>query len=292
LSDGTDPYPPRARHELMSTSSDDRSPTHDENTLLELAGIGKARVLGPDFLASGNWSSPDSIRVDISTVLVPTDKVDLVAVAIGTSPEFHMWLPTVRAFEDEDEIYLGDDMAPYKEWVSRREASAKLDEFDLFGSIAAIRRSRLTMEINKSYALTSTDPWSATWSNTRQGHEIVYTAEAWGVHQGQGRSAITDQGNTITCRKDFLLEVLRKSDCSLLMLIKLELFIESGRFNTGEGSDGKFVFSWLTAIIDQSGNVRLVKPTDADRKVIESLHEHDHCDLNARFRALKESAAH
>jgi hypothetical protein len=69
----------------MSTSSDDRSPTHDENTLLELAGIGKARVLGPDFLASGNWSSPDSIRVDISTVLVPTDKVDLVAVAIGTS---------------------------------------------------------------------------------------------------------------------------------------------------------------------------------------------------------------
>ncbi|MGA9601355.1 MAG: hypothetical protein WBS22_14095 [Methylocystis sp.] len=176
-----------------------------------------------------------------------------------------------------------------KEWVSRREAYAKLDDFDLFGSTAAIRRHRLAMAINKAYGLTSTDPSSATWSNPR--HEIAYTTEAWGVHRGQGRSAGADQGNTVTCRTAFLLEVLRNSDCNLLMLIKLQLFIEKSRFNTEKGSESKFVFTWLTAIIDKDGNVKVVKPTDADRKPIDALPERDRSEFEKRIKKLAEIRA-
>lgn len=289
LSDGTDPYPARARDDLRSASSDARRPIEDENTLLNLARIGEDRVLGSSFIASGNWSSPDSVHVDISTSLVPADKADLVAVAVGTSPEFHMWLPTARAFEEEDDIHREHEAAPCKEWVSRREASAKLDGFDPFGSIAALQRDRLTMAINRAYCLASTDPWSASWSNTL--HEIAYTAEAWGRHRGSDRSSTTDQGNTVTCGTDFLLEVLRNSDCNLLMLIRLELYIEKSRFSMEEESGSNFAFSWLTAIIDKNGNVNLVRPTDADRKIIEGLPDHDRYNLDLRFCALEKARA-
>jgi hypothetical protein len=287
LSDGTGPYPAHARDELMAESGKERSPTDDEAALLKLAGIGETRVLGADFIASGNWSSPDHIRVDISTALVPADKADRAAVAVGTSPEFHMYLPTTQAFEDDDENeddnYRNRDSDPCKEWISRREAYAKLDECDPYGSRAAIQRDRLTMAINKEYRLTSSDPRLATWLDPRR--KIAYTAEAWGVHRGEGRSARADDGNSVTCRTDFLLELLKKSGYNLVMLIKLELFIEKSRFGEDE-EDSKFIHSWVTAVIDQDGSVRLIRPTDADRKIVESLYHGDKYSLSKRFNAL------
>jgi hypothetical protein len=289
LSDGTDPYPARARDELLAEAGKERRPTGDESTLLKLAGIGETRALGKDFIASGNWSSIDSVRVDISTALVPADKADRAAVAVATSPDFHMYLPTLSAFENEDDVERRSDTAPCKPWVSRREAYSKLDEFDLFGSRAGIQRDRLTMAINKEYGITSCDPWSAAWSNPCG--EIAYTAEAWGVHRGEGRGARADEGTTVTGHTDFLLEVLKKSNDNLLMLIKLDLFIEKDRYSTDEGSESRFVFSWITAIIDQNGKVKFVKPTDADRDAIEGLPDHDRYELNKRCNALVKAQA-
>jgi hypothetical protein len=287
LSDGTDRYPARAREELMAETGKDKKPIDDKDTLLKLAGIYEECKLGADFIASGNWSSPDNIRVDISTALVSADKADRAAVAVGTSPEFHMYLPTAQAYEnegeDEDDNYRHRDNAPCKEWISRREAYAKLDEYDLYGSRAAIQRDRLTMAFNKEYGLVSSDPWWATWRNPSD--EIAYTAEAWGVHQGEGRSAKTEEGDTVTCRTDFLLKVLQKSGCSLLMLIKLELFIERNRYSDDEG-ESKFVHSWVTAIVDQEGTVKLIKPKDADRTIVENLPHEAKYSLSKRFAAL------
>lgn len=290
LSDGTGPYPDRAREELEAEAGagKGRRPVADETMLLKLAGIDETRVLGADFIASGNWSSPDHIRVDIATAFVPADKADRAAVAVGTSPEFQMYLPTARAYEDEeededDDSYRSRDNDPCKEWIGRREAYSKLDEYDLFGSRAAIQRDRLTMAINKEHGLTSSDPWSAVWRNPRG--DIAYTAEAWGIHRGEGRSARTDEGNTVTCRTDFLLGLLKKSDSRLLMLIKLELFIEGSGFSEDE-EKSKFVHSWVTAVIDQEGHVRLIKPTDADRTIVAGLDHENRYSLNKRFNAL------
>jgi len=250
---------------------------------LRLTGIKETRALNADFLASGNWQSPDGVRVDISTALVPAKQADRAAVALGLSSEFHMYLPTVRAFGNEDDDYRSRDNDPCKEWVGRREAYVKLDEFDPYGSRAAVQRDRLTMAINKEYSLSSRDPWFAIWSRPRG--KVAYTAEAWGMRQGQGRNERGEEGTTITCQTDLLLEVLKKSDCHLLMLVKLELFIERNRFDP-DGEDSKFVHGWVTAIIDQKGKVRVVEPTAADRKAISALSEYDVHSFNKRFNAL------
>lgn len=284
LSDGTGCYPACARDELLDEgTSKERRPTCDHNTLLRLAGIGESRTLDADFLATGNWQSPDGIRVDISTALVPAREADRAAVALGLSTEFHMYLPTATAFENQDDDHRSREHAPCKEWVSRREGYVKLDEFDPYGSRAAIQRDRLTMAINKKYSLSSHDPWSAIWS--RPGGKVAYTAEAWGMRQGEGRSERGDEGTTVTCQTHLLLEVLRKSDCYLLMLVKLELFIERNRFDL-DGEDSKFVHGWVSAVIDEKGRVRVVEPTAADRKAISVLSEYDVHSFNKRFEAL------
>ncbi|BAM89476.1 AAA ATPase [Bradyrhizobium oligotrophicum S58] len=293
LSDGTDRYPARARDELILAADKERSPTDDEDMLLKLAGIYDERRLRADFIASGSWSSPDHIRVEISTALVPADKADRAAVAVGTSPEFHMYLPTAQAYEnedgDEDDNCRHRDSAPCIEWISRREAYAKLDEYDLFGSRASIQRDRLTMAFNKEYGLVSNDPWWATWRDP--GDEIVYTAEAWGVHRGEGKGARAEEGDAVTCRTGFLLEVLKRTGCDLLMLIKLELFIERSRYSEDEG-ESKFVHSWVTAIIDQKGMVTLIKPTDSDREIVDSLPHEAKYSLSKRFAALAKRTDH
>jgi hypothetical protein len=213
LSDGTGRYPACARDELLDEgTSKERRPTGDHNTLLKLAGIGESLALGADFLATGNWKSPDGIRVDISTALVPAKEVHRAAVALGLSTGFHMYLPMATAFEDQDDDYRSREYAPCKEWVSRREGYVKLDEFDPYGSRAAIQRDRLTMAINKEYSLSSRDPWSAIWSRPRG--KVAYTAEAWGMRQGEGRNESGEEGTTVTCQTDLLLEVLKKSGCA------------------------------------------------------------------------------
>jgi hypothetical protein len=72
LSDGTGRYPACARDELLDEStSKERRPTGDHNTLLKLVGIGESRTLGADFLATGNWKSPDGISASRWTIRPP-----------------------------------------------------------------------------------------------------------------------------------------------------------------------------------------------------------------------------
>jgi hypothetical protein len=68
----------------------------------------------------------DGIRVDISSALVPTEQADRAAVALATSSEFHMYLPTVRAFQDEDDDYRNHDNDPCRERVTRMSSEAGL----------------------------------------------------------------------------------------------------------------------------------------------------------------------
>lgn len=73
------------------------------------------------------------------------------------------------------------------------------------------------------------------------------------------------------------------------MLIKLELFIEKNRYGSDEESESKFVYSWMTVVIDRDGNVKLVQPSDADRKIVEGLPEQARYEFKTRFNALTRS---
>lgn len=72
------------------------------------------------------------------------------------------------------------------------------------------------------------------------------------MRQGEGRSERGEEGTTVTCQTDLLLEVLRKSGSHLLMLVKLELFIERNRFDP-DGEDSKFVHGSVTAVVNGKG---------------------------------------
>jgi hypothetical protein len=284
LSDGVESYPPRACDDLLDGDAKDTSPTAETNILLKLAGISPNQLLDEAVLVSGAWNSPDGVHVDISSALVPYAHAELAAIALATAPERQMYISVVRAFGDEDEDFRSEDDEPCQPWIARREAYSKLDKFDPHGSEAAIERDRLTMEANTKFSLSSEDAWSATWKNAGGG--IAYTAEAWGVRRGEGSAERVEEGTTVVCRTKFLSEVLEKSGCSLLLLVKLELYIDKDRFGGETGSAGKFVHTATTAVIDRLGHVEIIEPAEADAETIRKLDDHLAYRLKDRFAAL------
>jgi hypothetical protein len=200
-----------------------------------------------------------------------------------------MYLPTATAYEEEDDQFRNRECAPCKEWVSRRESFVKLDEYDPYGSRAAIQRYRLTMAVNKEYLLSSQDPWSALWK--KPDGKLAYTAEAWGMREGQGQSERGEEGTALTCQTEFLLEVLKKSACQLLLLVRLEIFIERNRYDP-DSEDSKFVHSWVIVAIDSEGRTRIIEPNEADREAMKALSQYDVHSFNKRFEALAKMSRH
>lgn len=290
LSDGVGPYPARACDDLSDGTSKQSRPTSDQGTLLNLAGIEIGKPLGQSVLVAGSWSSPDNVSVNIMSALVPKGEAELAAVALGAASEHNLYLPSLRAYEGEDEDgdFGNDENTPCKVWISRREAYSKLDKYDPYGSDAAIQRPRLTMAINTDFAAASKDPWSADW--LMPGGKRAYSADAWGMRRGDGQAEKAEEGTAVVCDTAFLLEVLRSLDCSLLLLVKLDLYIEGNRYGDDETSSSKFVHSWLTATIDDTGAVQIVEPVDPDREVVRKLGNSGY-DLKTRFDALAQDHA-
>jgi hypothetical protein len=90
----------------------------------------------------------------------------------------------------------------------------------------------------------------------------------------------------LNCNREFLSFVLREMDRSLLLLIKLEHYIEKQRYGDDGVTGGNFVHSWLVATVDQSLQVTLVEPSDADRDAVMRLDERSRYSLRDRLRAL------
>jgi hypothetical protein len=183
-SDGTGRYPLRACHDLLDENAKEAVPTGDQRILLSLVGIDSIRAIGTSLVVSGSWNSPDRVRVAISSTLVPHNTAELAARALSTSPPFHMWLPSKRAFGDDDDDHESSEYDPCAAWISRKEAYVKIDEFDPYGSKAALERSRLTRDIILKFGLSSTDPWLAEWK--RPNELSAFSADAWGIRSGFG----------------------------------------------------------------------------------------------------------
>lgn len=284
ISDGTEPPPSFALDDLLDGASVDRRPTDDYAALLRLTGIELGKPLSASVLVSGCWRSPDGVGVDISSALVPREHAKCAAIALGTAPEHHMHLPILRAFGDEDEEFGSSENDPCTPFISRRQAYAKLDNLDPYGSQAAIARDRLTMAVNNNLSLSSKDPWSAIWHRPR--NRMAYIAQAWGVHVDEEDGDRSEQGTSVVCDVKFLRGALRKYRCDLLVLINLSLFISARDAGYEEESIDRLLRSWVTLVINEAGIVTRVEPSASDLETIRKLDDRAIHTFNDRFNAL------
>ena len=254
--------------------------------LLSLAGIGSDLRIEKELTVSASWNSPDRVHVQIMSALVPGAQADLVVRALATSPPFHMWLPTFRYYDDDDD-FNADEYAPAEAWISSGEAYVRLDDDDPRGSKAALERYRPALRIKRRFRLVSKDAWSARWMRPR--NRPTFTAGAWGIHSGMGRSEHKEQGNALSVDTKFLSHILQKLDRSLVLLVKLEHYREKQGVDE-HGSGGDFTHTWMIIIVDQSLNlVELREASAADLDTVARLPEHDRYSFRERLRALGNS---
>jgi hypothetical protein len=282
LSDGCDRYPLVALNDLMLDKAEEELPVSDRAVLLSLADIDGNLRIGELLTVAASWNSPDKVRVSIISALVPGLEADLAARALATTPAFHMWLPTLRHYEDDDD-FDSAEYAPAEPWISSGEAYVYLDDGDPRGSKAALERFHMTPKIRRRFRLSSKDSWSARWARPRT--KLAFRAGAWGIHTGMGRGAQKEQANALSVDTKFLVHVLKSTDRSLLLLIKLEHYRERQRYDQS-GQGGEFTHSWVVAVIDQSLNVRLHEASAADLDIVSKLPEPSRFSFRERAQAL------
>ncbi|WP_106795716.1 hypothetical protein [Rhizobium sp. H4] len=285
ISDGTGRYPLVALNDLKSGTGSENErdlPINDKAFLGSLAGFGETVPEG--IVVQASWSSPDGVDCSVMSSLVNPAQAEITALAVATSPPFHMWLPFYESYDDEDDAR--DGMEPCEPWVTHIQRSENLDERDPFGASSALSTYKPAQPIITRFRLTATEPWSHAWLEKHGSPAFQY--DAWGGWQGEGEVEKRHSGHALYCDRKFLSKLLTELDRSLMVLVKLRHYQEKKRYGDEPGEDGNFTHTFLVAILDKHLNARVIEPTAAQREAVSKLGQYDMHDFAIRLRAIAE----
>ena len=289
LADGTGAYPDFSLHDLKAEQSEKEQPSDEPTLLSSLAGIDTDGRMGALLTVDASWSSPDDVRVSISSVLVPPQDSDAAARALGTGPPSHMWLPAFEHYdEDEKDARRHRDMAPVEPWITPVQAELKIDEHDPCGSREAVQRDRPARHIIDAFDLRADEPWADAWRD-RAGC-AAFRSLAWGERKGHGENETSDSGSALQCDRAFLSELLTVLDRDLMVLVKLEHYREKPRYEASDDElGGRFSYSYSVLLVDRDLQVRRVVPTQSDFQTVESIGERSRYEFSDRLLAINRS---
>jgi NACHT domain len=231
LADGIDPPPLQTQINLLEKGDKGLVITGDKGKLLALVGIHSH--INDEFVVEGDWSSPDSIGVHISSALVSTRKSRTLATQLLTDEPFFVWLPVYEKYGNEDE-YQRNEKENYEAWVVRPTGQIELDEDDPIGASSAMSRPHFTKAINALQSLKSADCFNRAWLNSDG--ECMAHAEGW-RRIVPYREDGSRTGQRLVCSASFLRHVLAARRADLLLLIKLE------RYEKGVGNRDSHFFA-------------------------------------------------
>ncbi len=290
ISDGTGRYPLVALNDLRTGVGDEAErdlPIGDKTFLLSLAGIGLQLPVG--IAVQAWWKSPDGVDCSVMSSLVDPRQAELTALAVATSPRFHMWLPFHEPHDEEDPRFRRDEMQPCEPWITHLQPSENLDERDPFGSPAALSIYRPATSVIARFQLAATEPWSHAWQQKNGSKGFQYNA--WGGWQGDGESEERHTGHALYCDSAFLSKLLTDLDRDLIVLVKLQRYQEKKRYGDEAGEEGKFTHSFAIAVLDKKLNARVIEATPTQADAVSKLGQYDVHNFAKRFRTIRELAS-
>ncbi|MER9934311.1 hypothetical protein [Mesorhizobium sp. M0088] len=291
ISDGTSDCPLVALNDLRRGTGSDTErdlPIDDKPFLATLAGL--SETLPKDLIVQASWSSPDSVNCSVMSALVPPVDAELSALAVATSPSFHMWLPFYETYdEEEDSRFRRDGMEPCDPWITHAQQSESLDRYDPLGAPSAISIYHPSTLIAAKLQLSATKPWSHAWVDKSGSFALRY--EGWGGWQGEGESENRHGGHALYCDRSFLARMLKELDRNLLLLVKLQRYHERKEHGDGVSEEGKFTHSFMVAIIDKQLGAKIIEPTSAQINAVAKLGQYGLHEFGKRLRVLREQPA-
>ncbi len=235
LSDGMDRQPLGVQINLLEKGKDSLILTGSKTKLLSLIGIDKG--LGKGIVVEGSWSSPDNIRVNISSALVTPRKAKALARQLIHEKPFFAWLPTYEEHEDDDE-YVRNDKKDYRPWIVCPSLEGRIDEDDPLGAICAERRPRFAKKIMADLSIESSDPFGRIWRKSAR--KIVAHSDAWSYERNYDEGV--SMGVRLKCSGQFLRDLLTKREADLLVLVRLQ------RYEKGVGSENSKFFNTVAVV--------------------------------------------
>jgi hypothetical protein len=244
LADGSDLAPIDIHFNLLERGEKGPALTADKRKLLKLIGADSA--ITRELVVEGHWSSPDQIRIDISSALVSMTNAKLLAWKLAKEKPYNSWLPHYEHNDDSKE-YQSNPKEDYGAWIVTPSPEIRLDEDDPLGAVSAVRRPYFASDIRAVRKLISSDPFNRTWFDSGRG--IMARCEAW----REARNSEVDRwpsGGRLICSSTLLRDVLVTRKAQLMVLIKLQRY-EKG----AQGRPG--TFSYTTAAITINSSMRL-----------------------------------
>ena len=291
LADGLGTVPGFALHDLMADESKGNpKPCDDQVLLRSLAGVSEDGRIAQDLMVDGSWSSPDGVRVNVSSALVPPHQAILASRAVVTAPLMDMWLPSLEPGEDDngDHVRFGRDVAPLEAWITDPHVELQIDDNDPSGVREALQRPRPATRIIRSFRLRPEKPWADSW--IAPGKRVAFRSRAWGRQVGVGDRKDSDSGAALFATRPFLTDFLTATDRDLLLLIKLQHFRESERYNPADDDPATDSRTVLTAARGQA--VASASDRADVRRTLQRLQgmdEYSIHDFQKRFTALSQS---
>jgi len=216
LSDGTDKTPLDTTEILLETGNKVLAVTGDSEKLLKLVGF--TNGVGREFVAEGQWFSPDNIRIHISSALISPDKSNRIAQKLTRGDPFFAFIPVFYGNENDAEE-LKRSKSEYTPWIVRPSGESRLDEHDPYCVSTANFRPYLIPDYAAFLSISCDEPFGRVWKDT-QGNPILY-AQAWGREDKDSENG-PHSGIRLICSSLALKKILSEYNKELLLLIKLE----------------------------------------------------------------------
>ena len=224
LSDGVDRAPLYAETILLEKGEDQPEITGNKSKILDLVGLNNG--VEREVVVAGNWQSTDDIKVNVSSVLVKSQKARIVAKQIINEEPMQVWLPTYGNGDNGDEYEMQDKDNCTAWIVWPYEGEGGLDKDDPTASIDVNRRPRIAQKFSLDFALTSSDPFGRIWKNSRG--DVLARSLAWG-YESKFSGAGPGTGVSFMSSKALLKCLLSKNNSDLLLLIKLQRYEQGER---------------------------------------------------------------
>jgi len=244
LSDGTDRMPLDTSINLTEKKERETAITGSKSKLLSLIGAGAG---SKELVIDANWHSCDSIRVRVSSALLPRDKVRKLTAALINEEPMLVWLP---AYEDsqEDGEYDRSGQKDYDPWIASPSREARLDGHDPYGVSVANTRPRLAKNVVSFLELKRADSFGRLWL-AEDGKKVV-RAEAWGRDPDDDDRSRPRPGTRVSMSRASVKRVLKKEDKDLVILISLQHHEGSYRTET------KYTHTIAVLCVSQDGSLR------------------------------------
>ncbi|WP_026107083.1 NACHT domain-containing protein [Dyella ginsengisoli] len=260
LSDRKDPVPGQAKEYLLGKRTGQQEGLQDQHAMLRKLGL----VEPPDdalVLLYGRWSSPDGVRVRITSALTERKGAIGRCAAFAKKPSHDLWLPEFWDGGFYDRRYRQKSIFAPLVWAPETH-SLGIDEGDEMAAEGAAGRPRIGIDLTKSLRLVN-EPGSGDWYAGNG--DLALRSQVWGSWKpdpdGHRGARNHDDGEVLWASPDWLAETLSSEDKRLVFTITLSKYRSSREYAPSSG-----VRSVLVGLRLDDGTMRIWNAKKASKQ--------------------------